>query len=98
MASSIPKYVLEILERTSFEVEHPDYVPGYSIRIRKRTTYTYATSLAYDVERLQKWVERQPGGEMEIISVPTRTRYDDQCAIVTIYDPVMKRIENYIHH
>ena len=33
---------------------------------------------------------------MIVNSIPTKTHYCDQYAVVTIFDPIMQRIERYI--
>ena len=40
----IPKYIIEILERAQFAYGK-DSIPGYTIKIEKKTPYTYATTL-----------------------------------------------------
>ena len=69
---------------------------GYTIAIKKESHYTYAATLKAEVDRLKKWVERQPGGECNIIHVPEKTTLGMQVAIVTIFDPVMQHIEKFI--
>lgn len=97
----IPKYVQELMARSyyyfyDFGILDKCYAAGYTIAIEKATPYTRASTLKAEVERLKKWVERQPGGECCIISCPRKTKYSDQAAIVTIFDPVMQYIEKYI--
>lgn len=100
----VPKYVQEIMGRSRYEFDRytndPNYAPGYTIRITKSTPYTYAETFRAEIERLVKWVNRQtPSDGMEhayILSVPAETHHRDQVAIVTIFDPVMQKIEHLI--
>lgn len=75
---------------------------GYTIRIYKSTPYSKVSTLKAEVERLQKWVERMMPEDnlgvptMIVNSIPTKTHYCDQYAVVTIFDPIMQRIEKYI--
>lgn len=100
----IPKYVLEILGRSRYEFDrctsNPNYAPGYTIRIKKATPYTYADTFRAEVERLVKWANRVTGVDgLEIafvLDVPAKTHHCNQSAVVTIYDPVMHKIEKYI--
>lgn len=101
---TIPKYVQEILRRSKYEFDrctgHEWYAPGYTIRIKKATPYTYADTFRAEIERLVKWVNRQtPSDGLDhayILSVPTKTHHCDQVAVVTIFDPVMQKIEQFI--
>ena len=97
----IPKYVQELMERSSYEFNYcthnPNYAAGYTIRIEKGSYRTYVTTLKAEVERLCKWADSVAGTETaHILSLPVVTRYNRQFAIVTIFDPVMKHIEQYI--
>lgn len=98
-----PKYVQDILERSEFNIDLKPKSIGYSILIYKRSDYETATSLAKEVERLRRWVERQMPKEeeggvptMTVDYLPGRTHHSSQYAKVTIYDPVMQRIEHLI--
>lgn len=100
----IPKYVQEILSRSKYEFDrctsHEWYAPGYTIRIEKATPYTYADTFRAEIERLVKWANRVTGVEgLEIafiLSVPTKTHHRNQTAVVSIFDPVMHKIEQCI--
>ena len=98
---TIPKYVQEILSRSKYEFDfntnHPDYSAGYTIRIRKATPHTYAVTFKAEIERLCKWVNRVAGVETaHILYMPQKTHHCSQVAVVTIFDPVMQKIEQYI--
>lgn len=96
----IPKYVQELMNRSKFVLGVGE--AGYTIRIYKSTPYTKIPTLKAEVERLQKWVERiMPEDDlgvptMLINSIPSKTHYCNQYAVVTIFDPIMQRIEKYI--
>ena len=98
---TIPKYVQEILSRSCYEFDrftkHPDYGVGYTIRIKKATPYTYADTLRAEVERLCAWANRQAcEGTAYILYTPTKNHHADQFAVVTIFDPIMQKIEQHI--
>jgi hypothetical protein len=96
----IPKFVQELMSRASFVLGSGE--AGYTVRIYKSTEYAYVSTLQKEVETLNKWVIRvMPEDDlgvptMIINSVPKKTHYCKQYAVVTIYDPVMKWIEQYI--
>lgn len=96
----IPKYVQELMNRARFVLGSGE--AGYTIRIYKSTPYSKIPTLKEEVERLQRWVERMmPDDElgvptMVINSIPTKIHYCDQYAVVTIFDPIMQKIEKYI--
>ena len=96
----IPKYVQEIMKRSEFVRGYGD--PGYTITIRKARPYTRISTLKAEIERLQNWLERMmPKDEfsiptMMVNNIPSRTHYCNQCAVVTIYDPIMREIEKYM--
>ena len=96
----VPKYVQEILSRAKFAIGYGE--AGYTIEIDKATHYTYADTLRKEIERLQRWVVRNMPKDdlgvptMIINRIPKKTHYCRQFAVVTIYDPIMQRIEKYI--
>ena len=96
----IPQYVQEIMGRSEFVLGYCD--PGYTIRIRKSTPYTTISTFKTEIGRLKKWVDRMmPEDELDVPtmvvhSVPSKTHYRNQYAVVTIYDPIMQQIERYI--
>ena len=91
----IPKYVMDILSRSEFYLA-PTADPGYTIMVRKRTAYTTVDTFVKELERLVQWAKRNGATLSGINKVPPKTRHDWQYATVTIYDPVMVRIEEYI--
>lgn len=98
--NTIPKYVCDLMWRSHYVCgKNSNAAAGYTIAIRKRSHYETAEVFKREIDRLQQWVNRQPGGEMIVISTPTRTVHKNmQYAIVTIFDPVMQKIECYIPH
>ena len=99
----IPKYVIGLMERSRYEFDfctkHPNYGPGYTISIVKGTEYQQIDTLKQEVERLIKWANRAAGCETAyLLSIPSITHYRKQYAVVTIFDPVMQKIESYIPH
>lgn len=112
MAISIPKYVQNILARSEYEFDfctrNENYAAGYTFTIRKETAYTTARVFEREVNRLVAWAQRTfkktylPEWDGEgyriawVLSVPKKTRHDWQYATVTIVDPIMKDIEQYI--
>lgn len=94
----IPKFVRELLSRAEYAYS-PDSEPGYSLKIHKRSIYANVSSLKKEVERFCAWADRNtPEGlnKSVILCVPKQNHYTDQIAIVTVYDPVMKKIEEFI--
>lgn len=97
----IPKYVTDLMSRAKYHYdlcgENPDAEAGYTIQIRKYSHYQTINTFRNEIDRLKKWVERQDGGEMIILSFPAHTIHKTmQYATVTIFDPVMQHIERYI--
>lgn len=98
---AIPKYVIDLLNRSVYEfdrfIDHPDYAVGYTIRVKKATPYTKVDSLKKEIERLKKWADSRVGCEtVYIINIPQKTHYCDQYAIITIFDPLMLKLEQFI--
>lgn len=97
----IPKYVIELMSRAEYNykylVNDKNYAVGYTLNIFKATPYTRADTLKAEVERLVAWANKVGGkGTAYILGFPSETHHYDQEAIVTIFDPVMKHIEQYI--
>lgn len=97
---NIPEYVKDAMGRAEFVIGKGD--PGYTIRIHKKTDYTTAETMKKEAERIVAWANRAaPTGFDDVPTArldmcPTRTHYFDQTATVTIYDPVMRALEQYI--
>lgn len=97
----VPVYVQELMQRARYEydrcAESKNYGVGYTVAISKATPYARAWTLKKEVERLCKWANRTAGVEIaHVLYVPDKTRYHEQSAVVTIFDPVMKHIEQFI--
>ena len=97
----IPKYVQELMSRSEYEYDrftkHENYSAGYTIRICKHSEYAYADTLKTEVERLCNWANRAAGIETAyILHTPTQTHHCKQYAIITIFDPIMQKIEQFI--
>lgn len=100
----IPEYVKDLMSRSRYAYDfyrnHENYAPGYTIKIRKHSAYAQVDTLRKEVERLVKWANRVTGVEgleiAYILDVPEKTHYCNQVAVVTIFDPVMQKIEKYI--
>jgi hypothetical protein len=75
--------------------------PGYTIYIHKATRQTLIPTFQKEIDRLVAWCNRQVS-QMEdcptakVNKMPHVTHYCDQVAIVTIYDPIMLKLESYI--
>jgi hypothetical protein len=96
----IPKYIIELLERSKYSYDkslskNEDYAVGYTIEIHKRTEYAYVSTLNEEIEKLQKFVIKN-NSDCKILSIPKETHYNDQYAVITIFDPIMKHLEQYI--
>lgn len=107
----IPTYVKRMLKRASFAIYTDQFKkgwdPSYTIVIPKHSIYAEAATLRAEVERLEAWAMRNVYGsfptlrDMEcppvvVLSLPTETHHSRQYAVVTIYDPVMQRVEHLI--
>ena len=96
----IPKYVQELLSRSKYDftlTKNPNYSTGYTIRIYKHSYHAQISTLKNEVERLVKWANRTGGVDTAfLLYIPEKTRYYDQAAVVTIFDPVMQKIEHLI--
>jgi hypothetical protein len=96
----IPKYIIELMERSKYNYSNrysnnPDYAVGYTIEIHKRTYYSRVETLKEEIEKLEKFVIKN-NSELKILYMPTETHYNDQHATITIFDPIMKHLEQYI--
>lgn len=97
----IPKYVIDLMSRAKYNYNYKkfnnNYEVGYTIDIAKYSHFQTVDTFSKEIDKLKKWVEKQKGGEMIILQKPIKTKHKTmQYATVTIFDPVMKRIEKYI--
>lgn len=93
----IPQYVRDLMSRSEFALGpvHERASPGYTIWITKATPYTKADTLYQECDRLCRWAKRNYA-DAEILSFPEKTHYRAQRALVTVTDPCMKYMEQYI--
>lgn len=98
----IPKYVEELMSRSAFVIG--GYDPGYTIAIEKKSDYSYVSTLMKEIKRLRNWVYKSgkypedfDAPPIVINKIPKQTFHHKQYAVVTIYDPLMKYLENYIN-
>lgn len=94
----IPKYVQELMKRAkyNYHIDDTDETAiGYTINIFKCSEYQQIDSFIREIQRLKNWVEKQ-GGDIYINHLPVKTHYFNQFATVTIFDPVMQKIESFI--
>ncbi len=100
MMLKIPKYVKDLLGRSKFEFDfctsNENYSAGYTIRICKRNDYQLVRYFNAEIERLVNWANRQVDQTAYVLQLPTKTHYCEQYAVVTIFDPVMQRLEHLI--
>lgn len=106
----VPKYIIELMERAKYNYDlcgHKEYAVGYTIDIAKFSYYEYVETLEKEIKRLIKWCNKQYEKSSDgwftdrnnayILRLPQITEYKTmQYATVTIYDPVMKYLEQYI--
>ncbi len=97
----VPKYIQEVMSRARFVIGSGD--PGYTIKIQKYSEYQDTKTFEEEILRLKRWVERQmPKDDLGVPTIivhtefPMAFRHRQQYAVVTIYDPVMQKIEKYI--
>lgn len=97
----IPKYVINLMERSEYEYDRftkdKNYAVGYTIRIEKERAYQWADTLKYEVLRLCNWANRTAKCETAfVLYVPEKTHHTKQYAYVTIFDPIMKELEKFV--
>lgn len=102
----VPQYIKDLMKRASFSFKGYYVQPGYTISISKYSEYSYTQTLKQEVERLISWAQRECrriGMDRSwslqaavINEMPYITRYEQQYAVVTIFDPIMKYLEQYI--
>ena len=91
-----PQYVITPLKKAKYYFGK-DCCAGYSIKIYKRTRYEYASTLRSRCDKIITWCNKQVACSAEMVFCPSETRYDNQFAVITIYDPVMLYLEKYIN-
>lgn len=97
---AIPKYVIDILLRSKYEFDlctkSENYAAGYTLRIVKARPYTRIETFRTEMEKLCKWVNKQCTETAYLLQMPIKTHWTEQFAVVTIFDPVMQRLEGYL--
>lgn len=93
----IPKYIQNIMGRARFDrnFDNPRSNPGYTIIVRKATPYTHADTFRKELERMVSWAKKEYA-DAEILECPEQTRNCTQTALVTVTDPCMKYLEQYM--
>lgn len=93
----IPKYAQEMMSRSRFDrsFQNSKSNPGYTIIIRKATPQTMARTLRAECDRLVEWAKRNYA-DAEVLECPSKTHYCNQAALVTVTDPCMKYLEQYM--
>lgn len=101
----VPKYIINMMERASFDYDNAKGSPGYTINITKWGHYERISTFREEIEKLISWVDNNCGYDVEefnepcakLLYIPTETKFKRmQYATVTIFDPVMKYLEKYI--
>ena len=102
----VPQYIINLMKRSKYEYDFLDdknASVGYTIRLVKRTEYQKIDTFKNEIYKLKKWVDKEykkiANAEPDvcyILSIPQKTHYTKQYALVTIFDPIMKSIEQYI--
>lgn len=96
----IPNYILNILSRAEYNFDfctkNENYANGYTICITKSTEYTRISTFNKEIIRLVNWVNKQVPNTAFVLYIPNKTKYTKQFTVVTIFDPVMQKIENFI--
>ncbi len=90
-----PNYIIAALSTAKFYFGR-NCVAGYSIEIHKASRYERATTLEDRCKSVINWANRQIEGSAEIVECPQVTHYEDQFAVINIYDPLMMSLEQYI--
>ena len=108
MKFTIPKYVAALLGRSRWAVHSACFCraddPSYTIILPKRTCFTQARTLKAECDSLVAWGRRVMGPEYDwerfplviVRDIPEETHYRFQFARVTIYDPIMMRVEHLV--
>lgn len=96
----IHRYIKDLLERAEYEYDrttaNENFAAGYTIRIHKYAAQQNVKTLADEVSRLCRWANNYVKDTAFILYMPPKTHYEDQYAIVTIFDPVMQQIEHLL--
>jgi hypothetical protein len=90
----VPKYVQELVEGFTYNYDVKNAQAGYTINIWKPKPYMRMDTFLAKVEKLIQWANKYYA-DASINYVPSNTHYCKQAIVVTIFDPVMRRLEQY---
>lgn len=90
-----PNYIKSALRGAKYYFGK-DCVAGYSIKIYKHSRYEYSQTLRSRCGKIITWCNKQVEGSAEMVFCPSCTNYSDQFAVITIYDPLMMHLEQFI--
>lgn len=107
-----PGYIKRLFARCEWAVETGRLPkgcdPGYTLLLHKRTIYSHTETLRKEAGLLVAWCRRRMALHARYISqeeadkvafiheYPQQTRIGDQTAVITIWDPVMQKIQKHI--
>ena len=109
MKTTTPKYIIDIMSRAEYVTGYGE--PGYTIKIRKATQRTLIATFKAEINELIAYAERrweqklkangwtQGEGKEPIAFIqhmPKKTHYCNQYAEVTIFDPIMLELEEWM--
>lgn len=104
-----PKYIIDIMSRAKYETGCGE--PGYTIKIRKATQRTLISTFEMEIKGLIAYAEKRWEQKLKangwspeegkepiafILSMPKKTHYCNQYAVVTILDPIMMELEEWM--
>ena len=90
----VPKYVRELVEGFTYDYDVKNAQAGYTIKLWKPSVYMKIDVFKAKVEKLIEWANRYYA-DASINYVPKETHYCKQAITVTIFDLVMRRLEQY---
>lgn len=90
-----PNYIIDALSKARFYFGR-NCVAGYSIEIHKASRYERAKTLENRCNSIIHWANRQIDQSAEMVKCPQVTFYEDQFAVINIFDPIMMHLERYI--
>ena len=90
----VPKYVQELVKGFTYDYDVKGAQAGYTIKLWKPSVYMKMYVFEEKVQKLIDWANRYYA-DASINYVPNKTHYCNQAITVTIFDPVMRRLEQY---
>lgn len=91
---NVPKYVQELVKGFQYDYDVPKPEPGYTIKLFKPSCYMQISTFEAKVQKLINWANKY-NADAHIDYVPPATHYRKQHITVTIFDPVMRRLEQF---